>query len=71
MDDDDDAKWDVDRYISGPARPERRLVLSKTHQLMTLAALDHRWTCSHVSVTKRRPTAGGYSPCQIGEGSKM
>ena len=41
----DDAKLDVDRYISGPARPGRRLMSSKTHQLMTSAALDHHLTC--------------------------
>jgi hypothetical protein len=42
--DDGDAKLDVDRYISGPARPGRMLVLSKTHQLMTSAALDRHLT---------------------------
>jgi hypothetical protein len=61
---DDDAKLDVDRYISGPARPGRRLVLSKTHQLMTSVALDHRLTCSHVS-TLGKGLMELYSPCQI------
>ena len=43
--DDDDAKLDVDQYISGPARPGRMLALSKTHPLMTSAALDRHLTC--------------------------